>query len=207
MHGLAKFIAECGVLAMRAVIWSTASCRNAACRVWSLALLRSASGKHIPLRTQFDGAVHTVGRLNLSLGEHCRLGRGAFFETSGQGRIEIGRHVRINAGCILVAYTLVSIGDNCLIGEYVSIRDANHGTESGMPIRLQPHRTAPIRIGSDVWIGRGVAVLPGVTIGDGAVIGANSVVNKDVPPRVVAAGVPARVIRSLDPEQLQVESA
>ena len=56
---------------------------------------------------------------------------------------------------------------------------------------------APIHIGSDVWFGARVTVVPGITIGDGAIIGAGSVVTKDVPARTVVAGVPARVIREV----------
>ena len=60
---------------------------------------------------------------------------------------------------------------------------------------------APITVGSDVWFGGNVTVLPGVTIGDGAVIGAGSVVTRDIPPGVVAAGNPCRVLRPVDQEQ------
>ena len=196
---------------MKSLCWWVISCVSAmavpVCRLLQplfvmplrfgrLVRLRATCLGTVPPTTQFDGPVQASVRAQLVMGEHCRLGRGVFFETNGAGRIEIGAHVRINAGCIIVAYNLVSIADDCLIGEYVSIRDANHGAELEMPMRIQPHSTAPIRIGKDVWIGRGVAVLPGVTVGDGAVIGANSVVNRDVPAGMIAAGIPARVIRS-----------
>jgi acetyltransferase-like isoleucine patch superfamily enzyme len=63
------------------------------------------------------------------------------------------------------------------------------------PIVEQPITAKGIRIGSDVWLGTQVTVVDGVTVGDGAVIGAGSVVTHDVPPRTVAVGVPARVLR------------
>ncbi|UCD33762.1 MAG: acyltransferase, partial [Desulfobacterales bacterium] len=86
--------------------------------------------------------------------------------------------------------------DWTIVGEFVSIRDANHGMERGEPMRYQPHTSKPIRIGRDVWIARGSCILPGVTIGEGSIIAANSVVTKDIPPYSIAAGVPARVIKN-----------
>jgi acetyltransferase-like isoleucine patch superfamily enzyme len=109
--------------------------------------------------------------------------------------ISLGRHMRVNAGTMLVSYAEITIGDHCLIGEYVSIRDADHGTAPGSLMRVQPHVSVPIRIGEDVWIARGVVVLKGVSIGDGSIIAANSVVTKDVPAGVIAGGVPARIIK------------
>ena len=77
----------------------------------------------------------------------------------------------------------------------MSIRDANHGIEHGRPFRTQEHKTDAISIGSDVWIGRGSAILKGVTIGHGAIIGANSVVTHDIPENAIAVGAPARIVR------------
>lgn len=160
-----------------------------------LAQLRSRSRGLVPVTTQFDGPVSTAGRPHLNVGPHCRFGRSVFLETGGSGSITIGNHARINAGTTIVSHAQITIGNDCLIGEYVSIRDANHGTALGSPMRSQPHEAAPVTIGNDVWIGRGVCILKGVSIGNGAVIAANSVVTKDVPARTIVGGVPSRVLK------------
>ena len=144
---------------------------------------------------QCDGRVHVSGTANIILGKRCRLGMDVELRTVEGGRIQIGEDTRLNRGCTLTSYAQIGIGDFTIIGEYVSIRDANHGLARSEPMRYQPHTSEPIHIGRDVWIGRGSCILPGVTIGEGAVIGANSVVTKDVPEFGIAAGVPARVIK------------
>lgn len=165
-------------------------------RLYRLARLRSACHGVIPVTTLFSGPVQTAGRVRLTCGPRCRLGRNVFFETGQDGgQILLGADVRINSGCVLVSCARIVIGDRSLIAEYVSIRDANHGTRLGTPIQDQPSVSARIIIGEDVWIGRGAAILKGVNIGSGAVIGANSVVTHDVPPQSVVAGVPARLLR------------
>ena len=91
------------------------------------------------------------------------------------------------------------IGDDCLLAEMVSIRDHDHNfARLDVPIRQQGATCAPVKIGRDVWLGAKVTVLKGVSIGDGAIIGANSVVTRDVPPRAIAVGSPARVIKMRD---------
>jgi acetyltransferase-like isoleucine patch superfamily enzyme len=170
---------------------------GAGARLWRLASLRARVRGEVPASTQFDGPVYAVKGTRLSLGPRCRLGRGSFFEARGAGRVRIGRHVRLNTGCVVVSHSEggVTIGDDCLIGEYVSIRDADHGTRPGSPMRVQEHVSAPVRIGDDVWIARGVVILKGVTVGNGAIVAANSVVTRDVPAMAVVGGVPARLIK------------
>jgi acetyltransferase-like isoleucine patch superfamily enzyme len=132
----------------------------------------------------------------LRLGERCRLGRGVEFDTATSGVIEIGECVRINSGAMIVSNAHVRIGRDTLIGEYVSIRDGNHGTDAGLSMRSQPQNVAGVVIGSDVWIGRGCCILKGARIGDGAVVGANSVVTGEVLAGTIVAGAPARQIGS-----------
>lgn len=161
---------------------------------WWVARARSACpGLHREVRV--FGPVRFEGTARVTFEGPADLYRDATFETEHQGSIRIGRETVVNQGTLIGAYTALTVGDRTLIGEYCSIRDNNHGVAPGVPIRRQRHSVAPIRIGADVWIGRGSAVLAGVTIGDGAVIGANSVVTRDVPAGEIWAGAPARLLR------------
>jgi maltose O-acetyltransferase len=112
--------------------------------------------------------------------------------------IVIGKDSYMNFDCVILDVALVTIGDNVMCGPKVQLLAATHvldpqernfsGTELGKPIT----------IGNRVWLGAGVIVCPGVTIGDEAVIGAGSVVTRDIPPRVFAAGNPCRVIKDIE---------
>lgn len=178
-----------------------------AVRLGRLAKLRAQTNGRIPANIQFDGPVYAEPGARVFFGQHCRLGHSVFFETGGYGRIDIGSDVIINHGSVIVSHARIAIGDTSLIGEYVSIRDANHGMELGQPMRLQPHTASPINIGRDVWIGRGAVILKGVSIGDGAVIAANSVVTKDVASMAIVAGAPAKVIKDRTAAQVKAEKA
>jgi maltose O-acetyltransferase len=110
--------------------------------------------------------------------------------------IYLGSAVFFNFNCVILDPARVDIGDNVLFGPAVQIYTATH------PIDAATRRTGkelakPIRIGSDVWIGGAAIIGPGVTVGARSVIGAGSVVTRDVPPDVFAAGNPCRVIRQL----------
>ncbi len=170
-------------------------------RLWRLACLRARVERgRVPVTTQFDGPVRSDGRLRIELGEHCRLGREVFVDTP-RGSIRIGRNVRVNQGTVIVSYASIEIGDDVLIGEYVTIRDANHGTRvmtPGVAMRKQEHESGSIRIGAGAWIGRGACILRGVTIGDGAVVAANSVVTRDVASLAIVGGAPARMLKMRD---------
>ena len=144
---------------------------------------------------QIDGFIAVVGTGNIQIGSQSRISRDVELGTEGTGKIDIGHAVRINRGTTLFAYENISIGDHTLIGEFVSIRDANHGIAPDQLVRSQDHQSKPITIGRDVWIGRGSVILPGVTIGDGSIIGANSVVTKNIEAGMIAVGTPATSVR------------
>jgi maltose O-acetyltransferase len=110
--------------------------------------------------------------------------------------LEIGENVFLNYGCSLAARQLIRIGNDCSIGTHVMIMDNSfHRLEPER--RNEPPPSAPVILEANVWLGARVIVLPGVRIGEGSAIGAGSVVTHDIPPRSLAAGVPARVIRNL----------
>ncbi|UOE44326.1 acyltransferase [Agromyces larvae] len=138
----------------------------------------------------------------ISIGDGVLIGAGSWLLVPRRDlaapAIVIGDRVRMNQTSITaVAEVVVEDGVGIARGVYIS--DHSHGFDDPDTfIRDQPiARVAPVRIGRGAWIGHNAVVLPGVTIGAGAVIGANSVVRDDVPPRTVAVGSPARVVRSL----------
>jgi maltose O-acetyltransferase len=110
--------------------------------------------------------------------------------------IRVGDKVFFNFNCTIVDVMMVTIGNNVLFGPSVQIYTAMH------PMKWQERATGlefakPVTIGSDTWVGGGVIICPGVTIGNRSVIGAGSVVTRDIPNDVFAAGNPCRVLKSL----------
>ena len=109
--------------------------------------------------------------------------------------ISLGRRVFFNFNCVVLDVCAVRIGDFTLFGPAVQIYTATH------PLDHEQRRTTefgkPVTIGSDVWVGGGAIICPGVTIGSRSVVGAGSVVTRDIPADVFAAGNPCRVIRPL----------
>ncbi|MBU9739640.1 sugar O-acetyltransferase [Diplocloster agilis] len=114
-----------------------------------------------------------------------------FYSDFGKN-ITIGKRVFINSGCCFQDQGGITIGDGTLIGHHVVLATINHDLA---PERRATSHLEPILIGAKVWIGANVTVTPGVTIGDGAIIAAGAVVTKDIPPNVIAGGVPAKIIR------------
>lgn len=108
--------------------------------------------------------------------------------------IHLGEKVFFNFGCVVLDVCEVRIGSFTLFGPAVQIYAATHPMDA--ELRRTRELGKPVTIGSDVWVGGGVIICPGVTIGSRTVIGAGSVVTRDLPDDVVAAGNPCRVLRA-----------
>ena len=181
-------------LALRPLAGLTHTLGPALRRLWAHAHL--AAGLKSPLHPSvvIEGPVELHGTRRVTLGQRLYVYPGQYWETQGDGTLEIGDGVVLSRGVHLVAFAGVRIGAGTMIGEYASVRDANHRRGAG-GLRDSGHDAAPITIGRGVWIGRGAAVLAGVRIGDGAVVAANAVVTRDVAAGAVVGGVPARPLR------------
>lgn len=113
--------------------------------------------------------------------------------------IHVGDNVYVNFNLTVLDEGRVEIGSNVFIGPNVSILTACHPLEADERDRGVQWAEG-VAIGDSVWIGAGATILPGVTIGSRSVVGAGAVVTRDVPPGVVVAGNPARIIRHIDRE-------
>ena len=136
------------------------------------------------IRELFDGADDTIW---IEPPFYCDYG----------SNIALGSKVFFNFNCIILDPAPVTIGSNVLFGPAVQVYTATH------PLSASERRTwrefaQPVEIGSDVWVGGGAIICPGVRIGSRSVIGAGSVVTRNIPEDVFAAGNPCRIIRQLD---------
>lgn len=113
--------------------------------------------------------------------------------------ISIGNHFYANFDCVMLDGGGIEIGDYVLLGPRVGIYTANHAADAWERARGACY-AKPVKIGNHVWIGGGVHINPGVTIGCNSIIGSGSIVTKDIPENVIAAGIPCKVIRAITKE-------
>ena len=164
------------------------------------AVMHEVSQQALRITAELNGSYHEPARVRELLAE--LTGRPVDesvtvfppFSSDFGKNIRLGKRVFINSGCRFQDQGGIVIGDDCLIGHNAVLATLNHDLD---PSRRADMHPAPIVIGTNVWLGANVTVLPGVTIGDNAVVGAASVVTKDVPADSVVVGSPARVVRSL----------
>lgn len=163
-------------------------------------LMHEASLRAFQITAELNNSAHTADEvreiLSRLFGEQVPETVNVFppFHTEFGQNTHLAENVFINMGCMFQDTGGIWIGARSLIGHSAILTTLNHSTDAARRADMEP---AAIHIGEDVWFGARVTVVPGVTIGDGAIVSAGSVVTKDVPPRTIVAGVPARVIREL----------
>jgi acetyltransferase-like isoleucine patch superfamily enzyme len=137
----------------------------------------------------------------LLIGDDVMVEPGCSFKHDGPYKtvksIKIGSRTFIGCGVEFNVQHCVAIGEDCLIASGVRFIDHNHSVVPGHLTNTLPCVGKPISIGANAWIGANAVILSGVAIGDSAVVGAGSLVNRDIPPGELWAGVPARKIRSI----------
>jgi acetyltransferase-like isoleucine patch superfamily enzyme len=134
------------------------------------------------------------------------VGEGALFEPNvwitapGRARVRIGAGTFLNPGVMVAAQELVEIGEHCMLANGCFVSDAAHRYDD--PVKPVPWQgftsKGPTRIGANCWLGAHVVVTSGVSVGERCVLGAGSVVTQDIPAFSIAAGAPARVLKSVD---------
>ena len=136
----------------------------------------------------------------LQIGRDTLLEPGVWITAPAPARVRIGAGTFLNLGVMVAALELVEIGDHCMFANGCFVTDADHRFDDlERPITWQGFTTkGPTRVGANVWCGANVVITSGVTVGERCVIGANSVVTGDLPPFSIAAGAPARVLRSIE---------
>jgi len=176
--------------------------------------LRGSQFVHFGKAVSLGDAVQITawGKEGLFIGDYSWIGSYSFlkvsFSLNDAGRfIKIGKNVGIGEFAHLGGAGGLSIGDDCIIGPYLSCHPENHRfLDSQELIRLQGTERKGISIGKNCWIGSKVTILDGVHIGKNCVIAAGAVINKDMPDNAVIAGVPARVIRKRTGQESALDS-
>jgi acetyltransferase-like isoleucine patch superfamily enzyme len=151
-----------------------------------------------------------VGSGRIVLGREVEFGGKIDFAFNNRLRdrpeVHVGDATFIGHGCVLAAARSVRIGNHCLLAGGTRVADYDGHPLDAARRRarepLTPDAVRPVVIGDDVWIGSHALILKGVTIGARSVVGAGSIVTKDVPPDVIVAGNPARVVKRLAPLEL-----
>ncbi|MEU4389470.1 acyltransferase [Kribbella sp. NPDC023855] len=135
----------------------------------------------------------------LEVGANTMFEPDVWITIGDEGRVRIGQGTFLNIAVMVAAVDSVEIGSHCMLANGCFVTDANHRFDDpDRPVPWQGFDSkGPTRIGDNVWLGANVVVTSGVTIGERCVIGANSVVTQDIPPYSVAAGAPAKVLRTI----------
>jgi acetyltransferase-like isoleucine patch superfamily enzyme len=168
-------------------------------RRWRINRHAAAGGFYI--RHPVEGEVlEALDEERLRIGEGTLLEPGCWLTLAPAARIRIGEGCFLNRNVMFAALDLIEVGDHVMFANGCFVGDADHRFDDpDTPITWQGFTTqGAVRIGSNCWLGANCVITSGVSIGERCVVGANSVVTEDLPPRTIAAGAPARVIREIE---------
>jgi len=146
--------------------------------------------------------INALSKEGIRIGNNVSILRNTIIECTGVIRnlgegLSIGNNVGIAQNCFIQVRGKVSIGNDVILGPNVMIFSENHNFEDiTIPIVQQGETRLPVTIENNVWLGARSVILGGVTVGEGSIVAAGAVVNKDVPPFSIVAGVPAKLIKS-----------
>lgn len=156
-------------------------------------------------RSVIGHPVRLNGAERIAVGSGVFIGAGSWLQVVDAAEpgtdpvIRIGDRVLMSGMCVVSGASSIVIEDGALFARNVYVADHGHAFDGDESIHAQGiDAIAGVRIGAGCWLGQNVVVLPGTDIGAGAIVGANSVVRGVVPPRSIAVGAPARVVRSID---------
>ncbi len=132
----------------------------------------------------------------LTLGRWVWIGKGNAIRCH-EGNLRIGNKVVFGAKNTINCYLDIDIGDDCIFADWIYVCDFDHIYDDiNVTIKKQGIVKSPVVIGRDCWIGEKSTVLRGVTVGEGSIIASHALVNRDVPPRSIVGGVPAKVLKT-----------
>lgn len=144
----------------------------------------------MPGTTEYQELMH---RIFPTMGENSRVGTP--MTAVRPHMVKIGKNVVVMPGCLMMSAGGITIDDGAMIAANVQLISNNHDLYERQVITCKP-----VHIGKNAWIGAGATILPGVTVGDNAVVGVASVVTKDVAPWTIVAGNPAKLIKTIQPQ-------
>ncbi len=143
--------------------------------------------------------VRKGGKITLNKSSYCA--DGTLIRLTQGAEMTIGKFSGFNSYCVVTAQEKITIGDNVIIGPFVTIHDHDHIFGNGVIMKRSGYVTKPIVIEDNVWIGANVTILKGVTIGSGSVIAAGTIVSKDVPPNSLIYDKREKVTKIITQEQ------
>ena len=148
-------------------------------------IMRKKLEMHGAMRLNCKASFRTRKGSKIILQDHAHFAEGTLIRVTDQAYFSLGKNSGFNSYCVVTCRDKIEIGDNVIIGPFVTIHDHDHIFRTNKNFNEEGYQSAPIKIEDNVWIGGNVVILKGVTIGTGSVISAGCVISKNVPPHSI----------------------